>query len=165
MYRKGYWKYWTSLPIVIYDWAKHFFQRGIRGYADRDCWSVDYYLCEIIPEMMRHLKKNVHGYPASLSCSKDSNENFERWKEILEKIAIGFEAAKRINDLENWTPNEGNEMITTPDEENSCLRKVNFTKPWTKEQIEHFKNLDRIDSENFDEGMKLFAEHFFSLWD
>lgn len=148
------WKYWRGyfkIPEELYYWLKYSIQRAFRGYADCDVWNVDGYLCEIMPSMIKQLKEKTHGYPSHLSSP-------EEWETILNKIILGFEAGKKLINTDNWALNEECKITTSSN-------KVDFTNPWTKEQIEHFKNLDRIDSKNFDEGMKLFAEHFFSLWD
>ena len=63
---------------------KYFIQRGKRGYSDRDVWSVDCYLATIIPPMLRDVAKYSIGHPANL-------RNFDEWKEILHRIADGFE--------------------------------------------------------------------------
>lgn len=157
MYRKTYWRFYTSLPMEIYTWIKHFIQRGSRGFADCDCWSIDSYLCEIIPNMLRQLKRNTHGYPANLTE--------EKWNEILDKIIAGFEAGKRLQNMDNWEMNEGNELVTTPHEENPHLARISWTNPWSEEQIKHFRELDEKDEKAFDEGMGLFVKFFFSLWD
>jgi hypothetical protein len=160
-----YWKGYFSIPKEIYEWMECFAQRGKQGYCYKDVWSVDSYLTEIIPPMIKQLKKDTHGYPASLENSEDSDKNFEKWKEILDKIILGFEAAKRLNNQDNWIMNEGNEMVTAPVEGKPYLREINFTNPWTEEQIKHFRELDIKDKAIFNEGMKLFHEYFFSLWD
>jgi hypothetical protein len=155
------WKYWRGyykIPEELYYWLKYSVQRAFRGYADSDVWSVDNYLCEIMPSMIRQLKRITHGYPSHLNSP-------EEWEAILDKIIFGFEAGKRLMDSENWAVNEGSKMITSPVKGKPYLEEISFTNPWSKEQIEHFKNLDRTDSEVFDEGMKLFHKHFFSLWD
>lgn len=59
-------------------------QRARRGYSDRDLWDINYYLAEIIPPMMRHLKENGSGTPTRLKSR-------EEWEEILEDIAKGFD--------------------------------------------------------------------------
>ena len=157
MHQKTYWKFYTSLPSEIYDWIKHFIQRGAKGFSDYDCWSVDNYLCQIIPDMLRQLKRDTHGFPADLTE--------EKWNEILDKIILGFEAANKLNSDENWEMNKGNEMVTTPHEKNPNLARISWTNPWTEEQIKHFRELDEKDKKIFDEGMELFHQFFFNLWD
>jgi hypothetical protein len=150
-YRKTHWKHWTSIPAEIYRWVECFVQRGKQGYCYRDIWSIDYYLMEILPPMIKQLKKDTHGYPPDLTSDK--------WDEILDKMVLGFEAGKRIADSENWVMSEDTEMRVDDS------GKVDILNPWSEDQIKHFRELDEIDDKLFDEGMSLFKEHFFSLWD
>jgi hypothetical protein len=148
------WKYWKgyfSIPKEIYEWIRCFVQRGKQGYCYRDVWSIDYYLMEIIPPMIKQLKKTTHGFPA------DSTE--EKWNEILDNIILGFEAGKRLADGENWAMNKDTKMKV------DSSGKIEFTNPWSEEQIKHFRELDEKDKKIFDEGMELFVKFFFSLWD
>lgn len=118
-------------------WLKWFIQRGSRGWADCDVWSIDSYLSEVIPPMIERLNGNTHGYPADL----DGGE--KKWGEILTKIQHGFEASGRIRNLDNW----------------------NNESPWTAEDIVNFKAADEKDLQTMNEGLELFKEHFLSLWD
>ena len=156
-YRKTYWKHWTSLPAEIYEWIRCFIQRGKQGYCYRDIWSIDCYLVEIIPPMIKRLKETTYGFPADLTE--------EKWIEILDKIILGFEAGKKIVDDANWVMNEGSDMIFVASEEHPNLKSIEFTNPWTEDQIKHFRELDAQDRKNFDEGIELFHKYFFSLWD
>ncbi len=53
--------------------VKWFIQRGRRGWADCDTWSIDYYLNRIMPEMLESLARNYHGHPVNLSQSRWCN--------------------------------------------------------------------------------------------
>src|SRR5438067_227376 len=35
--------------------VKYFYQRGVRGYCDRDAWGIDGYLSSFLPEILRHM--------------------------------------------------------------------------------------------------------------
>ena len=156
-YNPRYWKFYTSIPKEIYEWCECFFSRGAKGFCYKDVWSIDGYLCEIIPPMIQELKKTTHGYPAGLETSAE--DGIENWNKILDKISDGFIASRRLMDSENWVLNEGHREIVDKN------GKITFVNSWTDEQRKHFKELDTKDKETFDEGMKLFTEHFFSLWD
>jgi hypothetical protein len=101
--------------------------------------------------MLKRLKETTHGFPADLT--EDS------WNEILDKMILGFAAGKRIIDSENWVMNEGSDIRV--DSSGKCT----FTNPLTEDQVKHYRELDEEDKKTFDEGMKLFHERFFSLWD
>lgn len=78
-----------------------FIQRGKRGYADRDCWGLDDYLCDWLPSALRTMvDKNKGGgnsYPGEPWGPEA--ENFKTWKATVHKMAKGFEAHKKLSDL------------------------------------------------------------------
>lgn len=67
--------YWTarrffsaarSAPRDIYYSIKYFIQRGRRGWANCDTWSLDSYLNGWLPSALRYLKAHKHGTPCSM---------------------------------------------------------------------------------------------------
>jgi len=96
----GTWKYVPNWPRNIkynLKWIKWFFQRGARGWADCDVWSIDGYLNVIMPDMITRLQEIQHGSPA---LDKDGNElTEEQWKIILEKIKLGFLSASTLANI------------------------------------------------------------------
>ena len=75
-----WWNYLNMLPRKI----KSFFQRGYRGWADEDTWSLDCYLAIVISQSIKHLKKYYHGN--------------EPTKKELDIIIKGFEANLKLMD-------------------------------------------------------------------
>ena len=123
---------------------KWFLQRGRRGWADCDLWSLDMYLSGWMPHAMRRLIKIKHAVPTEIlmqfefpdesgNFSKESIEKaIVRWSDTLEKIALGFEAANTLTNLDyNWKDDA---------------------------EYERLKQLKRT-------GLTLFVEHYDSLWD
>lgn len=104
------WQYYATHPWTFaadcYRQVKWFCQRGYRGYADCDSWSLDYYLNAWMPEAVRSLKQGM-GVP----CEFEHNP--QGWPEVLETIAKGFEAAKKLNDMEYETHQEAVEIQKT----------------------------------------------------
>lgn len=104
-YRKSYyvkrpWQY------VRHQWSqlKWFYQRGSRGYADCDVWSIDAYIVHWLPAALRQLKKENHGHPTSV-CNEDIDwtthidcKGEERWEALLEEMASGLEMAFVLQD-------------------------------------------------------------------
>jgi hypothetical protein len=124
---------------------KYFIQRGKRGYSNRDLWDVNSYLCEIIPQMIRHLAKNNTGCPSDLWDSKKINNECHKWETILEEIAQGFEAGKEINDSIGC-------RYRVDVEDNAFVFKYD-------------KKRATLLTNKFNRGMELFHKYFFSLWD
>ena len=97
-------------------WA---WQRVFRGYDDRISWSIDFYLNSNLPKWIRQLKENQHGVPSVCFEEKDWNEDEskydenaeerakEKWDNILDNIAEGFEAKQQIDDESLWVGNSG----------------------------------------------------------
>jgi len=127
----------------MFNLIKHYYGRCKYGYSYRDLWSFDDYLCDIIPPAIRDLKSNVSGCPGDLYDKKRKNNECWKWKEILEEIAQGFEAAKDITHLRYF-------------------KRIKKGKYYTREIDE---KRHKMLSEKYDKGMKLFHKYFFALWD
>lgn len=123
------------VPEVIRNlkWA---LQRVYRMWDDRAVWSVDMFLCEILPPIIEQLADVRFGVPSSFmpnSMLDSYNEySYKYYRSLyrirLLKIAKGFRAYIEIGDTINF-------------EKRLKLRK------------------------EFEEGMKLFVEEFPNLWD
>ncbi|MFA5071141.1 MAG: hypothetical protein WC511_02110 [Candidatus Pacearchaeota archaeon] len=122
------------------------YQRVTRGWADEDVWSIDYHLCEVVPEMLEQLKKDKNGVPQKYIMKiyeergldvRDSfcdipeeiiEEADKRFTQSIDKMIAGFKAHKQISDWD-FTP-------------------------------ETHLELDRI----YREGMQKFVDDFENLW-
>lgn len=152
-----------EFPFDFYLETKWFIQRGIRGYSDRDCWGIDYYLADIMPKMIRELKKNKHGIPSSM-FSKNARLNKyndytkqeykraeKRWENTLNTIIKTFETAKKI---------QNSNLIyysTNVYKSNTQLIK--------KLKENNFKVMTFKECKEFEKGLDLFKDNFFLLWD
>lgn len=144
--------YWTIYRFFVNDVAgfprnvKWFIQRGRRGWADGDSWSIDSHLSKIIPEMIDRLKDNDHGIPMAFlgesSMKEDGiwvwsvsdEEASANWNKALDKIADGFRATEKF-------------------------------KEYVYKNKEDYDAKEAECDKRFREGMALFTEHFGSLWD
>ena len=135
---------WTKITDIPRE-IKWFIQRGRRGYADCDTWSLDAYLCKWLPIAIRELKDRSLGYPSFIcghkvgsgKCTSECDEKgSKRWKSILEDMAQGFEAG-------------------------SVFEEDYFIDDKGKFEREKYKALQK----KFDKGMLLFKKYFFNLWD
>ena len=82
---------------------KWFYQRGRRGFSDRDVWSFDYYLADVISKGCRQLFEISHGYPFDLTE--------EKWKAILDTLSNEFADYVKMKD--NADSKEFNKKMTT----------------------------------------------------
>lgn len=115
---------------------KWFYQRGRYGYADRDVWSVDWYLTSFMGKALRQLSTQVHGVPIidTGRVITDPNDcdclTMEEWKFTINYIAETFDIARKIEEYD----------------------------------IIGVKEME-IAMKRFKHGMDMFNEYFFSLWD
>lgn len=65
-------------------------QRFKRGYSDSDTWNIDYWFCNVMPKMLKQLRKNTMSFPASITSVE--------WDGILHKMENGFIAGRTLKD-------------------------------------------------------------------
>lgn len=121
---------------------KWYWQRATRGYADCDVWSLDGYLSEIIPPVIRKLKTGC-GCPSELYDKEKVNDECWKWKKILEEIAQGFEAYRGLNEMKYYVNKK------------------------TEKGYEHSVDVEKQKNfqEKFDRGIELFVKYYTNLWD
>jgi len=159
-------------PRTIYYDIKYFIQRGHRGWADCDTWSLDNYIDGWMPAALRHLKATKHGVPMQIFpegpeyTKADGNPTeaafdiaHANWDAILDKMIAGFEANNRMSDLLYEE-----ELGSYPMERPKGVTK----EEWKKVKDDHFKAsqlLEERDRKIAEEGLQLFIKHYYSLWD
>ena len=145
------------IPRKLSDWKheiKWAWQRVFKGYDDQTIWSMHSSISDYFPKMIRELKNEVHGYPSDpFNKEKQEIKSIKDWKNVLEKIAIGFDAARKI---------DGHEYIK--EVKLKKPRKDMFGKDsYIGHKIDK-KHYDKLYKE-FEEGIELFKKYYFSLWD
>lgn len=143
IYRFFYWKIWDNIrPSTL----KHLYQRAKQGWSYQDCWSIDWYLSDILPKMLRELKKNKHGHPHGLSE--------DEWNTILEDIAYGFDLQYQILDhkLYDFTTAKSRKTVQAMFDRDPELHKG--CRIITKEEKTAIK-----------QSWKLLQKYFYNLWD
>jgi hypothetical protein len=173
---KVYWgirRFWTNHWLVnprdVYYKFVYAYQRVTRGWDDRAVWSIDYWLDEKMPAMLRKLKEDKHGVPMDMFDGLPTNEEgyhdepefaiaSARWDAVVDKMIAAFEASERIKS--HTYPELGPYPLYRP--------KGTSKDDWKKVQSDHYeasKLLAERDQKIFDEGMALFVKHYWSLWD
>ena len=104
---------WESIkyfPVRLWSWIEDlwlntiaFFQRGKRGFADKDVWGFDYYLAEVIAGGLKLLRENHGGHPLGLTD--------EKWNSILDEIIEGFEARNNCESYEEFLSIEADKKL------------------------------------------------------
>ena len=164
--------HWLVNPRDVYREVKFAYQRLTRGWDDRAVWSIDWWLDRMMPDVLRKLKKDKHGTPMSMFPTDaeyvrdDGNPTeaahdiaIRRWEETLDKMIAGFEAHRRM-DEGLYEEELGEYPLRRPDGVSK--------EDWKKVSDERYKAsrlLEERDQKIFEEGMKLFVEHYGSLWD
>jgi hypothetical protein len=176
---RAYWvvrRFWTNHWLCnldnVYREVKFAYQRVTRGWDDRAVWSIDYWLDGIMPDMLRRLKVTKHGTPMTMFPTEaeyireDGNPTdaahdiaSRRWDETLDKMIAGFEASARVKDglYEK-------ELGEYPSRRPEGVDK----ETWNKVKHDRYlasRVLEERDEKIFKEGMALFTEHYWSLWD
>ena len=138
----------------IHNEIKYFFQRGYKGYSDRDVWSADYYIAKTVSKIITQLNKKKNGYPYGLSTKE--------WGNILKKIAKSFNQASKIVNLDiAYAPLDKKYTIKDYNINKQIEKKVNKKFP----RIYKCKILTIKEGKEFQEGFDLFKKYFFDLWD
>ena len=128
---------------LLTDPIKWAWQRLTRGWDDRAVWSIDSYLAELMPQLLRKLKEDKLGIPGSMfeNPFDDMTPEIEaaalaKWHGILDDLIDGFEAADRLANLDY--------LGVTGDELDALIAE---------------------DTDIFCNGMVLLNKYFFDLWD
>jgi hypothetical protein len=170
---RRFWNHhWLCNPRDIYYGAKYAYQRLTRGWDDRAVWSIDWWLDDKMPAMLRKLKEDKHGIPGDmfegLPTKPDEPWNHTdeayalaeaRWDAILDKMIAAFEASRRMQNL-TYEDELGDYPLYRP----AGVAKED----WKKVQHDRFlasELLRERDMKIHKEGMALFVEHYSSLWD
>jgi hypothetical protein len=99
---------------ILLEWKRQIkwaWQRISREWDDRVIWGIDFYLAEKIPLWIREFKVKEQGIPIEMFDGLDHDENYcyseegekiaqERWNNILDKIADGFDSYIKLCNLD-----------------------------------------------------------------
>jgi len=147
-FEKVWWptrRFFKEIPYNIKK-IKWFWQRGRRGWADCDCWSVDDYLVSVIVPMLKHLKENTHGYPGYGKASTS-----QKWEAVIQEMIEAFEAADRVIADEYYIEVSGDSIEAISNA--------------PREEVLKWGELSKADVKLFEKKSKVFIKWFFHLWD
>lgn len=119
---------------------KRGWQRLVYGWDETAVWSLDGYLCDMLPPILDHIKRHgstpgVFYDDIELAGNPEAAEEARRkHDEALDIMIEGFAAAKRIMSLGDGMPYD----------------------EWKEQEEEDFQK--------FDQGMEYFHKYFFTLW-
>jgi hypothetical protein len=144
---------------------KYFFQRGWRGYADTDVWSVDWYLSSFMPAAIAKLRADTHGYPMGMEEWADSEDDqIAVWAAILTAIEDGFQAAMDLQDHPYLDDYKG-DLTFSIDKDGRWMTEKDPFSIWLDEHREEHRAIDAANYEKMNFGLDLFKEFYLNLWD
>jgi hypothetical protein len=155
---------WDNVKITDRH-IKWFYQRRTRGFDDTELWSLDQPLAKhILPRLKAFRAYPLYGYPGMLDepgmIEDDKNgenhdHNFKIWLAIIDKMIIAFEyiLCDIDDDLDSGL---GRSWI-----DDDCRWQVEKDEVKWKAYIEECKRRQEV----INEGLRLFAKYFQSLWD
>jgi hypothetical protein len=147
-----------DIPRDVYRFFKRGIQRWSRGWADEDVWSINGFLSEIIPQMLKRLKETKQGIPmvvGKMSNDEEVKQAEELWDEILNNIIWTFEISKKIADselayFEKWTQTKADK----------------YNKIWVDWKYESKpRAMSKEECRRYENGWKLMKKYFYNLWD
>lgn len=73
--RRTMYNAWSPRPWLRLYWR---WQRSCRGWSDRDVWSLDRYLAQVVAGSVRQLRDVAHSYPVDMTP--------QEWEQALTRI-------------------------------------------------------------------------------
>lgn len=162
-------RYYLTHPWEFFEdtWLnlKAAWQRATRGWADRDTWNLDYYLLEILPEMIDYLCENTHGWPGEYNGFPTP----EDWSKFLkEEIIIPLQNARedqivQINEYEEELNSYPVNFIKGENGYTSIQRTEpeELHKKWFARE----KEISEWRQKELEKALKNLSSVFFHLWD
>lgn len=137
--------YWLKnphriIPTAFLDSKAHvklFCQRGVRGWADQDTWSLDYYILSWLPDALEKVAEDSHGYPSNYGFSD---------QDIADWVARGRSSAEQIDKNHSY-----NLYVAELRDIATIFREINQN---------HFT----LEAERFEEAWERLGKIFFHLW-
>lgn len=127
-----------------------------RGFSDSELWGLDNTIAHFIAPRLERFIETTHSYPSSEGMT------FEKWKEILNEMLIGFRSIVEEEEPKSW------DDVVWPDD--LIDKDGNLNENWKgviapdatwikiREEQETINKKRR-------RALELFCKHYFDLWD
>lgn len=162
------WRHYLTHPWEFFEdcWLniKAAYQRITRGFAYHDLYSIDNWFLDIMPEMLKKFRENLHSYPGDSEFP-----TFESWTEYLKEMETHFRNANedqkiQLNEWEEdylkypmeWQKNKGEVFFTMVD---------NTPRDITEKWLAREKEIDAWREEELQKAWGMFIKVFHALWD
>ena len=124
-------------------------QKKNRSIKYKDIYSLDNTIARFVLPRLKFFKKNIIGYPPDIT--------FEEWKSIIDKMILSFELI-----LDTSEPDFGERKYHI-EKINDNISKL-VEDPDSTFDSEAYMKWCKDKKSKINEGLKLFAEYFQSLW-
>jgi hypothetical protein len=151
-YLKAKIELFIEFPRNLYLDLEAFFQRGFRGWANRDTWGYDFYLSNLIVQGVKYLKQTKNGYSVEFNSPEEFNK-------ALDEIVWTFKTYKNIANGELRYKKSSSWTSKYYYEENIRCKQIN------KKCGANDKVMNLEECKRYEKGWKLFQKSFMSLWD
>jgi hypothetical protein len=176
-YYKFMWTCWWGLldhPRDLRRYTIHAYNRTKYGWSRMDAWFIAGHLIQILPPMLRYVKKFKHGVPQSMFLKSDPVDEYgnytdeamelasARFDKVIDKVIETFETASKIAE---------SDLIY----QNSKTYDVEKANKWRKQEKELHKKypdlgfpskvMTKKECERYEKGWELFQKHFFEFGD
>jgi hypothetical protein len=125
---------------------KWFYQRITRGFDDRECWNLNTTIAKFLIPRLKVFKTNTHTFPSEISL--------EEWDIALLQMIDAFELYILDNDDLNY------DDVKIEFDEKGHLQ---ITKDPDKEKVRN--TIIESRRKRIEDGLNLFREYFYDLWD
>ena len=162
------WRHYLTHPWDFFEdcWynLKAAYQRVTRGFAYRDLYSIDNWFLDIMPEMLKEFRENLHSYPGD-----NEFPTFESWTAYLEEMETHF---RNANENQKVQLNEWEEdylkypMEWQKSKYGLCITMTNnipknITEKWLAREME----INAWRHEELKKAMEMFNNCFHALYD
>ena len=152
-YKFTYWRFWrdTFSPVKYWRDVEAFYQRGTRGWADRDTWSLDCYLANFMGDALHYIQTNSHH---ENDVNSKGLEDFKRMIEAWDGI---YHSTDMCNCIDEYIPEDYYKEPMFKDGKFNDERDTSWA---TKYYEEHYL----IHHKKYSKGIGIFVRRMFSLW-
>ena len=124
-------------------------QKKNRSIKYKDIYSLDNTIARFVLPRLKFFKKNIIGYPPDIT--------YEEWKSIIDKMILAFELI-----LDTSEPDFGERKYHIEKIDDNISKLVED--PDSTFDSEAYMKWSKDKESKINEGLKLFAEYFQSLW-
>lgn len=154
---------------------KFAFQRVKRGFSDYDVWDIDMWFCKTVPAMLERLAETTHGYPhqfwqaynidvanGAMTTHEADEAAYKNWQMTL------YQMADALREAHECTRKKSNPYEHAYFDELTKGGKVNLktaSSDIANAYLQHEIELQTYSERKLEEGLNLFKENFYNLWD